>query len=127
VVLEFIAGVGQAIGPQDESKEPTATPFRLLYGLGACDPEPTVTALAAIAGLSLQNASRGLKAMRTRGWVEMVNDPEDTRLRRVRLTAKGDAIMRLIHGAIVDIAFRVVENIEGQRTAAHRKPITKPK
>jgi DNA-binding MarR family transcriptional regulator len=44
--------------------------------------------------------------------VRMVGDPEDTRKRRVRLTPRGENIIKLLNGALVDTAFSIVENMK---------------
>ena len=82
-----------------------------VYGVASLHTSPTVSEVAKATKQTLKTTSRLLKELRKRGWVRMVGDPEDTRKRRVRLTPKGANIIKLLNGALVDIAFRIVENV----------------
>ena len=83
-----------------------------VYGVGSLHAGPTVSEVAKATKQTLKTTSRILKELRKRGWVRMVGDPEDTRKRRVRLTARGENILKLLNGALVDTAFRIVENVK---------------
>jgi DNA-binding MarR family transcriptional regulator len=84
-----------------------------MFGLCALE-KPSVGELAKCCGMTLKAASRGLKELRRRGWVTYEGDKKDERKRRVKLTVSGTNVLRLVNGALVDTAFRVVENTVGK-------------
>jgi DNA-binding MarR family transcriptional regulator len=85
-----------------------------LYGLAAASSPPTISELAVITGLTLNNASRIVKALRKRGWVEVQGNPLDERVKLVKLTAEGADVAHLVNGALVDMARRIVANEDGK-------------
>jgi len=109
-MLDYVNGLAVVF----RGGKPPPLPHMILYGLGACGKEPTVTELAQAAGFDLKTTSRVLKELLACDWVELVSDKRDTRKKRVRLTRMGDDAMRLVNGALVDCAFRIVENVMGQ-------------
>ena len=93
-----------------------------LYGLAAVSSPPTVSALAAITGLTLKNTSRVVKELRKRGWIELQGNPLDERVRLVKLTVEGAEVVRLVNGALVDMARRIVANEDAKGAKEDRRP-----
>ena len=81
-----------------------------LYGLAAASSPPTVSELAVITGLTLKNTSRVVKELRKRGWIELQGNPLDERVKLVKLTVDGADVVRLVNGALIDMARRIVAN-----------------
>jgi DNA-binding MarR family transcriptional regulator len=94
-----------------EQEAPPSLPMAL-YGLAAVSSPPTVSELAVITGLALKNASRVVKELRKRGWVELHGNPLDERVKLVQLTVDGAEVVRLVNEALVDMARRIVANEE---------------
>jgi len=94
-----------------------------LYGLAAVSSPPTVSELAAITGLTLKNTSRVVKELRKRGWAELHGNPLDERVKLVNLTVDGAEVARLVNGALIEMARRIVTN-EDRKGAkeAERRP-----
>ena len=107
-IIEFLQGSYELFGVE----APPTLPY-LMYGLCALE-KPSVGELAKCCGMTLKAASRGLKELRRRGWVTYEGDKKDERKRRVKLTVTGANVLRLVNGALVDTAFRVVENTVGK-------------
>jgi DNA-binding MarR family transcriptional regulator len=96
-----------------EQEAPPSLPMAL-YGLAAVSSPPTLSELAVITGLTLKNTSRVVKELRNRGWIELQGNPLDERVKLVKLTAEGAEVIRLVNGALVDMARRVVANEDGR-------------
>ena len=96
-----------------EQEAPPSLPMAL-YGLAAASSPPTLSELAVITGLTLKNTSRVVKELRNRGWIELQGNPLDERVKLVKLTADGAEVVRLVSGALVDMARRVVANEDGK-------------
>jgi DNA-binding MarR family transcriptional regulator len=79
-----------------------------LYGLAAVSSPPTVSELAAVTGLTLKNTSRVVKELRKRGWIELQGNPLDERVKLVKLTVDGAEVVRLVNGALIAMARRIV-------------------
>jgi len=84
-----------------------------LYGLASVSSPPTLSELAVITGLTLKNTSRVVKELRKRGWIELQGNPLDERVKFVKLTVDGSEVVRLVNGALVDMARRIVANEDG--------------
>ena len=80
--------------------------------------ERTVSQLADLLGVDIKTCSRLLKTIRERGWATVEQDTKDERQRRVQLTDDGKSVVQLMHGALVDVAYRIVENVVGPQTGA---------
>jgi hypothetical protein len=78
----------------------------------------TVSQLAEILATDIKTASRVLQNVRARGWATLERDTKDERQRRVMLTDAGMDIAKTIHGSLVDMAFRIVENVAGPQSGA---------
>jgi DNA-binding MarR family transcriptional regulator len=89
----------------------------MLFGIAA-NAGGTVSHLADLLGIDIKTCSRLLKNVRERGWATVEQDTKDERQRRVMLTEDGKSVVQLMHGALVDVAFRVVENVAGPQTGA---------
>src|SRR5215469_936596 len=85
-----------------------------LYGLASVSSPPTLSELAVITGLTLKNTSRVVKELRKRGWIELQGNPLDERVKLVELTVDGAEVVRLVNGALVDMARRIVANEDGR-------------
>jgi len=92
-----------------------------LYGLGAVTSPPTLSELAVITGLTLKNTSRVVKELRKRGWIELQGNPLDERVKLVKLTADGAEVVRLVNGALVNMARRVVANEDAKGAKEDRR------
>src|SRR6516164_3412748 len=99
---------------------PASLPMAL-YGLAAVSSPPTLSELAVITGLTLKNTSRVVKELRKRGWIELQGNPLDERVRLVKLTVDGAEVVRLVNGALVNMARRIVAN-EDRKGAKQDKP-----
>jgi len=94
-----------------------------LYGLASVSSPPTLSELAVITGLTLKNTSRVVKELRKRGWIELQGNPLDERVKFVKLTVDGSEVVRLVNGALVDMARRIDANEDGgRRTEDKRRP-----
>jgi len=92
-----------------EQEAPPSLPMAL-YGLAAASSPPTLSELAVVTGLTLKNTSRVIKELRKRGWVELQGNPLDERVKLVKLTGDGAEVVRLVNGALVDMACKIVAN-----------------
>ena len=99
--------------------DPPSTPL-VLYALAGFDGEPTVSALADAAGVSLKTASRTLKELRKQGWVVLKEDSHDTRMKRVALTKAGEGAASVISSSFLEIAHRVIAQTSPARPASAR-------
>src|SRR6516165_830109 len=104
-----------------EQEAPPSLPMAL-YGLAAVSSPPTLSELAVIAGLTLKNTSRVVKELRKRGWIELQGNPLDERVRLVKLTVEGAEVVRLVNGALVDMARRIVANEDAKGAKEDRRP-----
>ena len=93
-----------------------------LYGLASVSSPPTVSELAVTTGLTLGNTSRVVKELRKRGWIELQGNPLDERVRLVKLTVEGAEVVRLVNGALVDMARRIVANEDAKGAKEDRRP-----
>jgi DNA-binding MarR family transcriptional regulator len=91
-----------------------------LYGLASVSSPPTLSELAVITGLTLKNTSRVVKELRKRGWIELQGNPLDERVKLLKLTVDGSKVVRLVNGALVHMARRIVAN-EARRGAKEDK------
>ena len=76
--------------------------------------EPTVGALAESLGMTQQGASKQVNDLEQLGYVERVGDENDLRVRYVRLTANGRAVLDAGRQARADLEREVVARV-GQR------------
>jgi|GEM_PF-3005316 len=67
--------------------------FGLLAGIGE-EPELTISRLAEKRELSPSTLTRTLRPMEEAGWIEIFADPENGRVRRLRLTREGRARLK---------------------------------
>ena len=81
-----------------------------LCGIASVSLPPTLSELAVITGLTLKNTSRVVKELRKRGWIELQGNPLDERVKLVKLTVDGAEVVRLVNGALVDMARTIVAN-----------------
>jgi DNA-binding MarR family transcriptional regulator len=92
-----------------KQEAPPSLPMAL-YGLAAMSSPPSVSELAVITGLTLKNTSRVVKELRKRGWIELQGNPLDERVKLVKLTVDGAEVVRLVNGALINMARRIVAN-----------------
>jgi DNA-binding MarR family transcriptional regulator len=110
-----------------QQEAPPGLPMAL-YGLAAVSSPPTLSELAVITGLTLKNTSRVVKELRKRGWIELQGNPLDERVKLLKLTAGGAEVVRLVNGALVDMARTVVANEDGKGAKEDKRqsrPLTK--
>jgi DNA-binding MarR family transcriptional regulator len=75
------------------------TQMKTLHVLADSGSEVSVKVLADRLGLSLPGASRIVDALLRRGWVERREDPDDRRMKRVRITTEGRTVLDRIEAA----------------------------
>jgi DNA-binding MarR family transcriptional regulator len=75
------------------------TQIKALCALEADGEERSVKALAESLGVSLPAMSRAVDSLFERGFVEREEDPEDRRMKRVRLTEAGRTVPRALNEA----------------------------
>lgn len=75
------------------------TQMKTLHVLADNGSEVSVKVLADRLGLSLPGASRIVDALLRRGWVERREDPDDRRMKRVRITTEGRTVLDRIEAA----------------------------
>jgi len=85
-----------------------------LCGLASVSSPPTLSELAVITGLTVKNTSRVVKELRKRGWIELQGNPLDERVKFVKLTVDGSQVVRLMNGALIGMARRIVANEDGR-------------
>jgi DNA-binding MarR family transcriptional regulator len=93
-----------------------------------CDCEPTVKELGDRLGLSLPGMSRNVEGLLQAGYLERREDPQDRRMKRLRLTDSGrDAIDRLNAARLEGLeAFTAsLPRDQAERLAAALAPITR--
>ena len=101
---------------------PPSVPMAL-YGLAAVSSPPTLSQLAVITGLTLKNTSRVVKELRRRGWIELQGNPLDQRVKLVKFTVDGAEVVRLVNGALIDMARRIVANEAGKGAKEAKRPL----
>jgi DNA-binding MarR family transcriptional regulator len=103
--IEYSRGINELVEQDPPLK------VLVMFALGASgDTPPTVGEVGELIAQDTKTASRGLALLRRRGWVKLVGDPHDTRVRRVRLTRAGETVMAAMLGALVDTSSRIIEN-----------------
>lgn len=110
-----------------QQEAPPGLPMAL-YGLAAVSSPPTLSELAVITGLTLKNTSRVVKELRKRGWIELQGNPLDERVKLLKLTPGGAEVVRLVNGALVDMARTIVANEDGKVAKEDKRrsrPLTK--
>src|SRR5205823_3506981 len=79
--------------------ELTITQIKLLHQLEDASRELTLKQAAELVPLSLPAASRTVDDLVRRGMVQRHEDPEDRRMKRVKLTETGRAVIRRLNAA----------------------------
>jgi DNA-binding MarR family transcriptional regulator len=79
--------------------ELTLTQIKLLHHLEDAEQEITLKQAAELVRVSLPAASRLVEDLVRRGFVERREDAEDRRMRRVRVTPEGRAVIRRLNAA----------------------------
>jgi DNA-binding MarR family transcriptional regulator len=79
--------------------ELTLTQIKLLHGLEDAGRELALKEAAELVHVSLPAASRTVEDLVRRGFLERREDAEDRRMKRVRLTAAGRAVIRRLNAA----------------------------
>lgn len=77
----------------------TLTQMKTLGMLDDCVEEVSVKELAERLGLSLPGASRTVDGLLRRGWLERHEDPDDRRMKRVRITGDGHKVVQRLSNA----------------------------
>jgi DNA-binding MarR family transcriptional regulator len=84
------------------------------------DGEPTVGELAAQLGMTQQGASKAVAELERLGYCERVPDAADARIRRVRLTGRGQEAVAAARRARADLDERLASRFGKRRLAEHR-------
>lgn len=82
---------------------------------------PTVGELAERLGVTQQGASKVVVELEALGYVLREADPEDTRIRRVALTAKGRAVVERGRAARAKLEAELLSEVSPKAMAAARK------
>jgi DNA-binding MarR family transcriptional regulator len=84
------------------------------------DDEPTIGGLAAALGMTQQGASKQVADLERLGYAERVPAPGDQRVRHVRLTERGRAMVAATRDARRDLEGRLVDAIGSHKAGAAR-------
>jgi DNA-binding MarR family transcriptional regulator len=84
------------------------------------DGEPTVGELAAQLGMTQQGASKAVVELERLGYCERVPDAADARIRRVRLTGRGQEAVAAARRARANLDERLASRFGKRRLAEHR-------
>jgi DNA-binding MarR family transcriptional regulator len=98
--------------------ELSLTQIKLLHFLEENDTELSVKQLAELVVLSLPAASRTLDDLVRRGFAERREDTDDRRMKRVRITDKGRAVVRRLGAARLSGLVRFTETLSESERAA---------
>jgi DNA-binding MarR family transcriptional regulator len=85
------------------------------------DGEPTVGELATQLGMTQQGASKAVAELERLGYCERVPGAGDARIRRVRLTGRGQDAVAAARRARADVDERLASRFGEQRLAEHRE------
>jgi DNA-binding MarR family transcriptional regulator len=111
-------GGGQVMRVIDESGL-TFAQMKVLVDLQTPDPDHTVTALAERLGISAASASRAADGMVRKKLVTRVEDPNDRRVKRLALTAKGQRLA----DRIISARLASLEEFTGSLEADERRKL----
>jgi DNA-binding MarR family transcriptional regulator len=89
----------------------TLTQVKLMHVLDRPEPDRTLKDLAEEMSFSLAGASRSIDALHQRGLVERREDEKDRRMKRVRITPKGQEVLRNLNEMRVALLQQFVETI----------------
>jgi DNA-binding MarR family transcriptional regulator len=93
--------------------------MKVLVDLQAVDDEHTITSLAEHIGISVASASRAADGMVRRKLVTRVEDPDDRRVKRLALTAKGQRLA----DQIISARLASLEEFTGSLEARERQKL----
>jgi len=85
------------------------------------DGEPTVGELAAQLGMTQQGASKSVAELERLGYCERVPDTADARIRRVRLTGRGQEAVAAARQSRAALDQRLASRFGEQRLTEHRE------
>ncbi len=94
------------------------TQIKALCALDSDDEERSVKALAELLGVSLPTMSRAVDGLFERGLVGRQEDPEDRRLKRVRVTDAGRAVPRALNDARLSALQELISALGDEEAAA---------
>jgi DNA-binding MarR family transcriptional regulator len=89
----------------------TLTQVKLMHVLDKPDADHTLKDLAEEMSFSLAGASRSIDALHQRGLVERREDEHDRRMKRVRITAEGQELLRRLNEMRVSLLAQFVQTI----------------
>ena len=90
---------------------------------GGCD-ERSVKALAEAMGVSLPTMSRAVDGLFERGLVLREEDPEDRRMKRVRLTDAGREVPRALNDARLSALQELISSLQEEQAGALEHALT---
>jgi DNA-binding MarR family transcriptional regulator len=73
--------------------------MKVLHALDTQEGELSIKELGSAVACSMPSASRTAEELRTRGYVERREDPDDRRMKRLRITDAGRDVVRQINNA----------------------------
>jgi DNA-binding MarR family transcriptional regulator len=94
------------------------TQIKVLCGLDMAGEERSVKALAESLGVSLAAMSRAVDGLFERGFVGRKEDPDDRRMKRVRLTESGRTVPRALNEARLSALAELIGSLENDEAAA---------
>ena len=110
-----------------EEEQLSLTQLKAMHVIGGSDEELSLNGLAErLGGLSLPTLSRAVESLVQRGYVRRTEDPNDRRVKRLRLAAKGRrTIDRLIEIRVreLETALETLSDAERDRLARALEPI----
>lgn len=104
--------------------ELSLTQIKLLHHLADCPRELTLGGAAELVHVSLPAASRMVDDLVRRGFLERHEDLEDRRMRRVRLTDEGRAVIRRVNAARLSGLEDFAAGLSGQERKALARALT---
>lgn len=99
VVLEVLHSAHGEVFRALAELDLSLTQIKALHALDGADAELPLSGLAATLNVSLPAMSRSVEGLHARGFVERHEDPDDRRMKRVRITDAGREVPRALHAA----------------------------
>lgn len=94
------------------------TQIKTLYAMELAEEEPCLKVLAKVMGVSLATMSRTVDGLFERGFLDRAEDPDDRRMKRIRLTADGRAVTSALNRSRLRGIEEFVKGISDQEADA---------
>jgi DNA-binding MarR family transcriptional regulator len=93
------------------------TQVKAAHLLDGIDEATSVKHLADLVGVSLPAMSRSIDGLHSRGFVERHEDPDDRRMKRVRITDAGRDVVRALHEARLSTLQGFLDSLDDDQVA----------